>query len=63
MEAFSLAVSAEIWRNGLNKVRTIEVMEKESIMLERKTFVFRMKVAQPEAYHQKNISKIAISIL
>ena len=39
-EAFSLAVSAEIWRNGLKSVRMSEFMEKKSIMLERKDFVF-----------------------
>ncbi len=39
-EAPAEAVSAEIWRKGLNKVRMRDPMEKKSVMLAREVFSF-----------------------
>lgn len=62
-EALDEADSAEIWRKGLNKVRIKESIEKKSVIPERKPRNLLMKVCQPCAYHQKNMSTNAILIL
>ena len=62
-EESALAVSAEIWRNGLNKVRISEFMEKKSTIFDKVCRFFWIKTFQPWAYHQESISKIAIIIL
>ena len=46
-EASVPAVSAEIWRNGLNKVRIKESIEKKSVMLEKPIRIFSIKTFQP----------------
>ena len=56
-------VPAEIWRYGLKRVRMRESMEKKSVRLENQLRAREMKTRQPCAYHQKNISAIAISLL
>lgn len=62
-EDSALAESAEIWRNGLKRVRIKESIEKKSVILERKPRSFLIKTFHPCAYHHKNISAIAIFLL
>ena len=45
------------------QVRTTAPMEKKSVVFERAVFSLPTKTFQPEEYHHKNISVIAISTL
>ena len=60
-DAPSLADSAEIWRKGLKRVRSSDPMEKKSVILVKKLWILLSKTFQPEEYHHKYISVIAIS--
>ena len=62
-EASELAVSADICRKGLNKVRIKEFIEKKSVILEKLRRIFSIKTCQPWVYHQEKTSMNAICIL